>query len=322
MKIKKRSIFLGLALSITALVWGLSLSAQSQGMKYLSPNYFNAFSSILGGIALLPIAFFNGYKYRKNNDLAVPGSLKKLLIGGFICGCAMTCASLLQQWGLVYATAGKAGFLSSLYVAAVPIIGAIFKRKTSFTLWIAMFLSVAGTYLLCRPTGGASLNAGDICLLLAASFFAIHILLIDRYSYLDSIQFCCVQLFIAGFFSIIAALYCYDPLSISGLVGAALLLLYCGIVSIGMGYTVQIYAQKFLHPAACAIILSCEAFYAVLGGWLFLHEKLTLREFTGGSMIFIAIVLAQIFSSKSSNSKKENQSTQENKSLEETNTTN
>jgi drug/metabolite transporter (DMT)-like permease len=184
-----------------------------------------------------------------------------------------------------------------------------------------MFLSVAGTYLLCRPTGGASLNAGDICLLLAASFFAIHILLIDRYSYLDSIQFCCVQLFIAGFFSIIAALYCHDPLSISGLIGAALLLLYCGIVSIGMGYTVQIYAQKFLHPAACAIILSCEAFYAVLGGWLFLHEKLTLREFTGGSMIFIAIVLAQIFSSKSSNSKKENQSTQE-ESLEEKNTTN
>ena len=291
----KRMIFFAVVLLLTSLVWGLSLPAQSKGNEYVSANGFNALSSLIGAAALLaPIAVIRSRR-RARVESAAPPAGRGLLLCGVICGVVMTAASLLQQWGLVYASAGKAGFLSSLYVVAVPLLGSIFRRKTSPGLWAATALSVFGTWLLCRPSGGAGLNPGDWCLLASAACFAIHILLIDRWSELESLPFCALQLLTTGILSFGAALVCRDPLTWSGIHKALPLLLYCGVLSIGGGYTVQIYTQKFLHPTVASIILSTESFFAVLGGWFFLHEKLTATELLGGSVIFAATILAQFF---------------------------
>jgi len=289
----KRTLLFGAALLLTSLIWGLSLPAQSKGMDYVSPNGFNALSSLLGAAALtVPIALM---RRRRSGGSGSAGT--GLLLRGAICGVVMTAASLLQQWGLVYASAGKAGFLSSLYVVAVPLFGSIFRRRTSPGLWAATGLSVLGTWLLCRPSGGAGLNPGDWCLLASAACFAIHILLIDRWSELESLPFCALQLLTTGILSFGAALVCRDTLTWRGIADAMPLLLYCGVLSIGAGYTVQIYTQKFLHPTVSAIILSTESFFAVLGGWFFLHERLTAAELVGGSVIFAATILAQFFRS-------------------------
>lgn len=289
----KRTLLFGAALLLTSLIWGLSLPAQSKGMDYVSANHFNALSSLIGAVALLvPILLVKSQR--------PSGALfgrRGLLLRGVVCGVVMTAASLLQQWGLVYASAGKAGFLSSLYVVAVPLIGSFFHRRTSPGLWAATALSVFGTWLLCRPTGGAGLNPGDCCLLASAACFAIHILLIDRWSELESLPFCALQLLTTGILSFVAALVCRDSLAWSSIVKALPLLLYCGVLSIGAGYTVQIYTQKFLHPTVSAIILSTESFFAVLGGWFFLHERLTKWELIGGAVIFAATILAQLFRS-------------------------
>ena len=299
----KRMIFFAIVLLLTSLVWGLSLPAQSKGNEYVSANGFNALSSLIGAAALLvPIAFLKARRKSRGESGAVPAG-RRLLFCGAICGVAMTAASLLQQWGLVYASVGKAGFLSSLYVVAVPLFGSLFRRRTSPGLWAAVALSVFGTWLLCRPTGGAGLNPGDWCLLASAAFFAIHILLIDRWSELESLPFCALQLLTTGILSFVAEFFFRalgfsgDPLTWSGIYKALPLLLYCGVLSIGGGYTVQIYTQKFLHPTVAVIILSTESFFAVLGGWFFLNEKLTSTELLGGSVIFAATILAQFFRS-------------------------
>ena len=293
----KRMIFFAIVLLLTSFVWGLSLPAQSKGNEYVAANGFNALSSLIGAAALLvPIAVIR-IRRRTRGGSAAASAGRGLLLRGVICGVVMTAASLLQQWGLVYASAGKAGFLSSLYVVAVPLLGSIFRRRTSPGLWAATALSVFGTWLLCRPTGGAGLNPGDWCLLASAACFAIHILLIDRWSELESLPFCALQLLTTGILSFAAALICRDPLTWSGISKALPLLLYCGVLSIGGGYTVQIYTQKFLHPTVASIILSTESFFAVLGGWFFLNEKLTSTELIGGGVIFAATILAQFFRS-------------------------
>ena len=291
-KLTFRHIAMYAALLITSLVWGFSLPAQARGMEQLndSANGFNAVSSLLGALALLvPIMLM-----KTQRRAAVSGS-GRLWLKGIVCGVVMTAASLLQQWALKDTTAGKTGFLSSLYVVAVPLLGALFHRRSTIGLWAATALSVFGVWLLCRPTGGAAFTWGDLCALACAVFFAIHILLIDRWSELESLPFCAFQLVTTGILSFVAAAVCRDRLTWDGFVQALPLLLYCGVLSIGAGYTVQIYTQKFLHPTASAIILSTESFFALLGGWLFLGERLSRPILLGGAAIFAATIIAQLF---------------------------
>lgn len=294
----KHSIYLFL----TAAIWGFAFVAQSVGMEYVGPFTFNGVRSLIGAFFLIPCIFFLKRFGHADNASALNGnaacSRRTLLTGGICCGIILAAASSLQQIGIQYTSVGKAGFLTAVYIVLVPVLGLFLGKKCSPLIWGIVLLSLVGLYMLTAKEGFLSVEKGDLMLLGCALLFAVHILIIDHFSPLcDGVKMSCIQFFVCGILCIIPALLLEQP-SVSAIADAAAPILYAGILSCGVAYTLQIIGQKGMNPTIASLILSLESAISVLAGWIILGQQLTSREITGCILVFTAIILAQLPSPK------------------------
>ena len=282
---------------LAALIWGTAFVAQDVCADVIDAFTFNAVRSYIAVVVLLLIIFIFD-KLKKNKPVLTPAQKKadrkNLLIGGICCGTALAIASNFQQAGITAGTdAGKAGFITALYVVLVPIFGLFFKRKVDLPVWIAVVLSVVALYLLCIK-GEFRLAAGDLLILVCAICFAAHILIIDHFTAIvDGIKLSCMQFLVCGIWSTICSLIFSHP-DWSAILSCALPILYVGIFSSGVAYTLQILAQKDSNPTVVTILLSMESVFAVISGAIILHQQMSGREYLGCVLMFIAVILAQI----------------------------
>ncbi|MBQ9911569.1 MAG: DMT family transporter [Firmicutes bacterium] len=284
----KDSLKGSLLLFITAFIWGIAFAFQRSGMEYIGPITFMAARCFLAVIflAVLCMAVYGPSKAFKFN--------RATLAGGLGCGVLMTVANNLQQMGMVYTEAGKAGFITAMYILIVPILNVlIFRRKEPVKTWIAVLLGILGLYLLCA-SGTASIDKGDILVFGCAVFFSGHILCSDRFAAkAEIIKMSFLQFLVSFVLSTVTALLTED-VSFAAIWDGRIAVAYCGILSAGVGYTLQIFGQKSVKPAAASLIMSFESVFAVIGGWLLLHETLSARELLGCAVMFAAIVLVQL----------------------------
>lgn len=285
------------AMIAATLIWGGSFSAQSRGVRLVDPVIFTALRSVLGALALAVVAALGDVLSHRRVTLfgaaETPEARRELLRGGLWCGVFLAVASCLQQYGLKYTTAAKAGFLTTLYIVIVPLLGIFFRRRTSALLWGAAVLALAGAYLLCG--GVATVGRGDTLVILCAFVYSAHILTIDRYAAkCDCVRLSCLQFAVASALSFSGALALREPWVNEKIVAALPYLLYAGVAGSAVAFTLQIVAQKYLHPVTASLLMSLESVFAALGGWIFLNETLTLREFLGCAVILSAVILSQL----------------------------
>ena len=218
---------------------------------------------------------------------------KMLWLGGVCCGAALFLASTLQQVGILYTTAGKAGFITALYIVLVPILGLFFRHKTGAALWISVALAVVGMYFLCM-TESLSLGRGEALCMLCAVFFAVHITIVDHFSpHVDGVRMSCIQFFVCGGLSAVL-MFLFEKPDIHKIVAAWLPILYTGVLSSGVAYTLQIVAQKNVNPTVASLLMSLESVFSALAGWVILGQGLSGRELFGCALMFAAIILAQL----------------------------
>ena len=282
---------------LAAFIWGTAFVAQDLCADSIGAFAFNATRYFIAVLALLVVILISD-KLKKNKPTLTAqekkAANKQLWLGGLCCGAALAIASNFQQAGLVAGTdAGKAGFITALYVVLVPVFGLFFKRKVSLPTWIAVVLSVVALYLLCIK-GDFSLAPGDLLVLVCAVCFAVHILVIDHFTaYCDGVKLSCLQFLFAGIISTIC-MFIFEDVDFAAILSCALPLLYVGIFSCGVGYTLQILAQKDSNPTVVTILLSLESVFAVIAGAVVLHQQMTAREYLGCVLMFAAIILAQL----------------------------
>lgn len=284
-------------LFVTAFIWGTAFVAQSVGMDYLGPFGFNGIRSLIGGVALLPCIYILGKINKNSNE---KGDVKTLAAGGICCGLALFAASSMQQIGIQYTTAGKAGFITAFYIVLVPVFGIFLGKKTGWKIWLAVALALAGLYFLCI-TESFSVGRGDIYVFIGALLFTVHILVIDYFApRTDGVKMSCIQFFVAGILSMFP-MAAFETTTVEGIMRSWGPLLYAGVLSCGVAYTLQIIGQKNMNPTVASLILSLESCISVLAGWAILGEQLSVREGVGCILMFAAIVLAQIPEKQSKN---------------------
>lgn len=286
-----------LLLLLTATIWGVAFVAQSVSMDYIGGFTFNAVRNIIGAITLVPVIliFSKQDPAADQNPADRQKARKTLITGGICCGILLCLASNFQQFGIKYTTVGKAGFITACYIIIVPIIGIFLKKKCSPFIWIAVLLSLGGLYLLCiSPGEGFSIGKGDTLVLICAVLFSFHILTVDHFSPLvDGVKMSCIQFLVCGILSGIPALIFENP-NITNILQAWMPILYAGILSCGVAYTLQIVGQKGMNPTVASLIMSLESCISVIAGWLILGQNLSSREIFGCVLMFGAIVLAQL----------------------------
>jgi len=279
-------------LALTAFIWGTAFVAQSVGMDYLGPFTFNGVRNFIGGCSLIPCIWILG-KLESKNAVEQKGTKKDLIIGGISCGLCLFAASSLQQIGLQYTTTGKAGFITAFYIVLVPVFGIFLRKKTGWKVWLAVLISVVGLYFLCI-TEKLTIGTGDILIFLCAVVFALHIMVIDYFSpKVDGVKMSCIQFFVCGAVSLIP-MCLFETSTVRDIIESLGPLLYAGVLSSGVAYTLQIIGQKNVNPAIASLILSLESCFAVLAGWIVLGQKLSVRESIGCILMFTAIILAQL----------------------------
>ncbi len=277
-----------------ALIWGAAFTAQSVGMDYLGPVFFNGARFYVGALTLLPVVIFRCMKYKKDPGTAPSGSLKKLLLTSLLCGFLLALATTVQQIGLISTPAGKAGFITSLYVVLVPVYGLLLGKKQGARLWISVVIAVVGLYLLC-VSESFSINGSDILIIVCAFVFAMHIMTVDRLAGdLDGIILSCIQFVVAGTLCMIVLPFSSETVTLEGIRGAVIPLLYTGVFSSGIAYTLQIVGQQHTSPTVASLLLSVESVFAALIAWLVISDPMTLREIIGGSLSFTAVVISQL----------------------------
>ena len=276
-------------LAIAAFIWGTSFVAQRTGMDHIGPLTFTCVRSFIGALALLPVALIFEKKPENKNK-----NKKTLLIGGIICGVCLVFASSFQQIGIMYTSAGKSGFITALYIVLVPVFSFIFLRKRpAATVWVSVIIATAGLYLLCM-TESFSLAVGDIWLLACALIYTVHILVIDYFSpKCNGVFLSMIQFLVAGVLCAIA-MFIFEEPNIADIISCAGPLLYTGVMSSGVAFTLQILAQKNTEPTVAVLIMSFESVFAVIAGWLILNESLSTKELLGCLLMFIAVVLSQM----------------------------
>lgn len=290
MEQKKTSIKSSLMLFGAAVIWGVAFVAQSVGMDYMGPLTFNGARFLIGGVVLLPVIWYRG---KTKNIEEISGGKKELLAGGACCGLFLCLASLLQQYGILYTTVGKAGFLTTLYIIIVPVCGIFLHKKIGVKIWIGAVIAVAGMYLLCM-SGGFTVSKGDGLVLLCALAFSGHILVVDYFSpKVDSVKLSCIQFLTSGIVCTLLA-FLFETPSMEALLAGWVPVLYAGVLSCGVAYTLQVVGQKNVEPTIASLLLSMESVVSVLAGWLILNQTLSLRELMGCVLVFAAVILVQI----------------------------
>ena len=282
-------------LFIAALIWGFTFVAQSVGMDHVGPYTFIAMRNIVALFVLLPMAaIMDRHSKRQQETTHRKQNNKLLFFGGICCGICLFGGSTLQQFGLRDTTVGKAGFISSLYMVLVPVLGIFLGKKIRLRIWAAVALAAAGMYLLCMTKGDFHLQKGDIYLFACAIVFSFQILSVDHFTPLvDGVKLSCMQtLTNAGLGSIMMLLF--ERPDFGSILAAWMPIVYAGALSSGIGYTFQIIGQKGLNPAVASLIMSLESVISALAGWLLLHQILNARELTGCALTFLAIILIQL----------------------------
>lgn len=282
-------------LAVAALIWGIAFVAQSVAMDYIGPFTYNGIRSLIGGIVLIPVILISDANKKKRGEYVKLGKKEKknLIVGGVLCGICICVASNLQQAGIVGTDAGKAGFITALYIVIVPILGIFFKRKVSPVIWACVAVATAGMYFLC-VSDKMSLSSSDLLVLMCAVAFSVHILVIDHYSPLaDGVKLSCIQFFVCGIITSIL-MFIFEKPDINAILSAYIPILYAGVLSCGVAYTLQIVGQKGLNPTVASLILSVESVFSVFAGWIILGQTLTGREIFGCALMFAAIIFAQL----------------------------
>ena len=286
-----------LMLLLTALIWGTAFVAQSAGMDHVQPFTYNGVRTLIGGLVLIPvILLFDRLKPTDSRPSAAEQKEinKNSLIGGICCGTVLCVASCFQQFGVSMTTAGKAGFITALYIVIVPLMGVFIKKKIPKIIWLCVAIAVAGFYLLCVKEG-FSVGTGDLLVLCCAFFFSIHIMVIDHFTAgkVDGVRMSCVQFLVAGIMAIVL-MFLFEEPTLASIWDARVSILYAGVMSCGVAYTLQILGQKDTDPTTATLLMSLESVFAALSGWVLLHESLSLKEIFGCAMVFAAVILAQI----------------------------
>lgn len=289
MRLKNASMLI-----LTAFIWGTAFVAQSVGMDFLEPFTFNGVRSLIGGIVLLPCIFLiQRINARAGEPEREEGTRKDLIVGGILCGLLLFAASSLQQIGIVYTTAGKAGFITAFYIVIVPVLGVFLHKRIGWKVWTAVVMALVGLYFLCM-TEKLTVGKGDLYIFLCALIFSVHILVIDHFSpRVDGVKMSCIQFFTCGIVSLIP-MFVWETPRVDNLLAGWVPLLYAGVLSCGVAYTLQVVGQKNVNPAIASLLLSLESCFSVLAGWLILGERLSTREFAGCILMFAAIILAQL----------------------------
>ena len=286
-----KSVFI---LLLTAAIWGLAFVAQRMGMEYVGAFTFNGIRFALGSVSLLPVIYFFDKSSKAENSSAekVDADLKTTIKSGAIAGCILFIAASLQQVGLIYTTAAKAGFITSLYIVLVPILGIFLKQKTYPTTWIGAVTAAVGLYFI-SINEDFTIQFGDLLQLIGAFFWAAHIQVIDKFvKNVNAIKLSSVQFAVCSVLSIVTAII-FEDISIIGIYDALVPILYGGIMSVGVAYTLQAVGQRHAKPSHAAIALSMEAVFAAIGGILILNETMPMRGYLGSALMLAGMLITQ-----------------------------
>lgn len=287
MKMKNTMLLL-----LTAFIWGTAFVAQSMGMDHMGPFVFNGIRNGIAGVVLLPVIWLLPKIMKEEKKVSVKSG-KDLILGGCICGFFLFGGSSLQQVGIQYTTVGKAGFIVTFYIVLVPLFGVFLGKKMGWKIWVSVALAVAGLYFLCL-TETFTIGIGDLLSFLSAVAFSFHILAVDHFApKVDGTKLACIQFFFCGLICVFPAVFT-ESFHLSMLRDGLIPLLYAAVLSSGVGFTLQIIAQKDVNPAIASLILSLEATFSILAGWVILGERLADREKLGCLLMFAAILLVQL----------------------------
>jgi len=279
-------------LLITAIIWGLAFAAQRVGMDYIGPFTYNGVRFILGAFSIAPLLIYFNKKRKEPGQVLPNRNNKKLFLYGALAGSFLFLGASLQQVGIVYTTAGKAGFITGMYVVIVPFLGIFLGHKTGVSRWIGASLSIVGLYLL-SIRGGFSISKGDFLVFLSAFFWASHVIAMAIISpKVDTLKLAAIQYLFCGILSLITA-FIFETVAVHTILKAWLPIFYGSFFSVGIAYTLQIFAQKEAHPAHAAIILSLEGVFAVVGGWIFLKETMDIKSAAGCVLMLSGMFVSQ-----------------------------
>lgn len=300
-----------LLLLLTSFIWGSAFVAQSSGMDYVGPYTYNMARNVLAFLFLIPVIYVIGKKKGVTDNVGSGTEIdeaaseganwksillpdRTTLVGGIYCGLVMAIASSLQQIGITMTTAGKAGFITALYIILVPLMGVFIGKKIPRIIWFCVVLAMTGFYLLCVKEG-FSISKGDILVLFCSVGFSVHIMTIDHFTSkgVDGVKMACIQFAVAAIVMTPVMFLMENP-SVSGLLSAWMTIAYAGILSSGVGFTLQIVAQKDTDPTTATLIMSLESVFAAVSGCLFLNEVLLPKEILGCILVFVAVILAQV----------------------------
>lgn len=275
-------------LVLTAFIWGTAFVAQSEGMNHVGPFTFNASRFFVGGLVLIPFIFLFRRGEKVSRQVTMMG-----IKGGICCGFFLFLAGALQQSGIAYTTVGKSGFITSLYIIIVPLLGLLAHKRVGVNIWISVLVAAGGMYLLCIEKD-FSIGIGDLLIFLCAIGFSLHILVIDYFSpKAEGVVISCVQFFTAGVLSLVVTLLFEQP-EVTGIWAAGGSILYAGVLSCGVAYTLQVVAQKQVEAVVASLLMSLESVFALLAGLVILEQVPSVREAIGCVLVFGAILLAQI----------------------------
>lgn len=290
----KRSLKSALLLMLTALIWGTAFIAQKSGVSHISPNAYNGTRTLLGCMVLLPVIAFRDGSAKKKGTYK-PQDMRTLVLGGIVCGTMLCIASTTQSYGLITADAGKAGFITALYIVLVPLFGIFAHKKITPVMWGAVMLALVGLYFLCvRKSSGFSFGGGEKMLLFCAVMFSLHILAVDYFSpKTDGVKLSCIQFFVSATLNLVLMFAMGEVPSFADISSCAFAVFYGGVMSCGVAYTLQIVAQKGIDPTVASLIMSLESLFALLAGIAF-GEQPSARELFGCLFMMIAIIIVQV----------------------------
>ena len=294
---KSKSLVASLLLILAAFIWGTTFVAQKEGLEQIGNFTFLALRSYLAVVVLAPVSFFiykNNKKKLGDGDHGENKTFfsKRLMLGGVLCGATVCMASLVQQYGIMFAGVGKSGFLTTLYILMVPLLGLFLRKKVQPILWVCIVIATVGMYFLCVTQVGG-INIGDILLILCAFLFAVQIMIVDHFvKTLDGVRLSLIQFAVAAVIATVG-MFVFEKPDLEAIKGAWVSIFYAGVLSSGVAFTLQVVAQKNLNPTVASLIMSLESVFAALAG-AFFGERLSGNEIFGCVLVFIAIILAQL----------------------------
>lgn len=294
---KVQQIRNSMLLFLAAFIWGVAFVAQSVGMDHVGPFTFSCSRSVLAFFFLVLFLILRklwGTGHGAPEQQVTPILTKREWIGGLWCGTALFAASNLQQIGLMDTSVGIAGFITTFYIILVPVFGIFLKKKVQTKTWICVALALTGLYFLCMKAGSFTIGRGDGLVFCSAVMFAVHILTIDHFGKkADGVSMSCIQFLVCAVLSGIC-MFAVETPTLENLKAAWLPIVYAGVLSSGVGYTLQIVGQKGMNPTAASLLMSLESVFSVLAGWVLLHQVLTARELMGCGLMFLAVILVQL----------------------------